>query len=290
VEVIEERSIEEYRYQGRRSSRSNEILHHLLRGYVTESVPYGHFPDADLCEQLFGRVSLLHGGYGTELSSFLEAEGLVFPRDERCAFTFDTVALANSYSVSSAKDSLDALDNFAKELGEKGGFFFFRENYSDTEYNNKVYNGTHVFRCKDRNANALPMLSEGAKTFEGEFPKVEPIRHWPDPGEMRGEDNASVRRALGNMLYHERVNIMSNRSAGDCGSLLEQPPVIYHYDGKPRFDHTAGPPSNVVTDYGHGIAITHNEGRHRYRDPHLTAPWWRLWYGGDLSSFSMTAC
>jgi len=136
--------------------------------FIHEKVEYGEFPQKELCEQLFGYFLLSKDD--ERCSSWLKEKGLVFPRDERYSFSFDSVSLAQERDLDGVQDKIKKIEDFARDLRSNGGFFFFRESYSccddepeNGEYIgsrrdkvNKIYNGTHVFRCNDSINKALP--------------------------------------------------------------------------------------------------------------------------------------
>jgi hypothetical protein len=62
----------------------------------SEDVKYGEFPNPDLCEQLFGELPGKRGDYARY--SRVKQKDLVFARDERCRFTFDTVKSCKTFS------------------------------------------------------------------------------------------------------------------------------------------------------------------------------------------------
>jgi hypothetical protein len=166
---------------------------------------------------------------------------------------------------------------------------------SDEDYPNKIYNGAHVIRCRDNRRHALPRLSREKGTFSEEFPEVIP----------RGETaHQYVNEAVQQMIDEARVRELrediigaSNRNDAyaDLVTLNSkygplEPGVTYHYKGQPVTDYTKGPPTGWVTTGGPGGDTIDRESRQVYQDPHITAPWRRLWYAGDLVSLDMQAC
>lgn len=253
----------------RSTDSSNETGHPRLKGYTSVKVKYGDFPHPDLYQQMFG--TLLKKGKNAS-SLWLKEKGLVFARDERCSFSFDTASLAGRRRIASVQYVIRMIEDFARDLREKGGFFFFRESYNDRSENNKIYNGTHVFMCEDGKCKdgkredgmslALPILSADRTNFCEEIPEIRPFWETRDKASLR--IILDKRKEASEMILRPSV----------YGNNLE-PSVTYHYDGEPR-DAERDTNSGWVEQRG-GLQRPIQEVYQKFRDPHLTAPWRRLW-------------
>ena len=223
----------------------------VLEGYNQLHIKYGDLPHPDLCLQMFGDDFKRREDAS---SAWLREKDLVFSRDERCSFTFDTVALAERGDLQSVQWQMGKIEVFARDLRKNGGFFFFRE-YSPDKLSNKIYDGTHVFWCPDRMKEALPMLSVERMNFCEEF---------SDAGERGGRDD----RLLSDILEKRKEATELWKTGG--------PRITYHYKGEPgRRERQTG--SRYVTDYGNGCVSPRKNLCQNFQDPHLTGPWQRLW-------------
>jgi hypothetical protein len=305
ADVDGEESSESNSRHSLRPTHSNEPVRRRLKGYNTETVEYASFPHPDLCEQLFGRTSGFRGeGDKDTYYPHLKEKGVLFARDERCSFTFDLASLTNkddgydcfsggfrgggSKSVLLAE--IERVERFSDELRSKGGFFFFRESYlSDKDFRNKVYNGKHVIRCRDNRRHALPKLSGKGRQFSGEFPIVVPKDELAQIAHAHLGYQEMVYQAQQYRLREDVIGVSNTSGAlsrpGSLSSLYGplEPDVTYHYKGTPRTDYNKGQPTGFETSGGPGPDTIEMEGREVYQDPHITAPWRRLWYA-DASS------
>ncbi|KAK0724228.1 hypothetical protein B0H67DRAFT_480549 [Lasiosphaeris hirsuta] len=231
---------------------------------------------------MFGEPCVSHGRYGVKddaaISSWLKEKHFIFAHDERCRFTFDIGTLASLGDLRSVESVFEAIGQFARDLRTQGGFFFFRESY-DTDglgLLNKIYNGTNVFSCSDGFREALPRISETGKSFSEEIAEVPPP--WGDQGDER-------------LL---RVVLEARKEASKWGCRDPNLHVTYHYKGEPQRDYSGGRPTGVVVEDGIGNQTIVTEGCDVYKDPHLKAPWRRLWYhvdedsAGDSSFWTLT--
>ena len=294
VDIEEEERSEANSRRSTRSTNSNNPDRLFLKGYNSKTVEYGEFPHLHLCEQLFGGTGGLREGDNDEYYPWLKERGVIFAHDERCSFTFDLANLTGHYSVSGVQSAIEMVERFAHNLREKGGFFFFRESYMpDTGYRNKIYNGTHVIRCKDNRRHALPRLSREGGTFSGEFPEVIPRRKMEYVNEAVQQmiDEAQLRALREDVIgVSNRSDVLSDLLSLNSNHGPLEPGVTYHYKGEPKTDYTKGPPTGFITTGGPGPDIIDRESREVYQDPHITAPWRRLWYAGDLVSLYMQNC
>ena len=232
-----------------------------LKGYNQLQTKYGELPNPDLCLQMFQfterrRISasasrMTDSGSPEEASAWLREKDLVFSRDERCGFTFDTVALAKRGDLKSVQCQIEDIEAFARGLRKNGGFFFFRERYPGGQ-TNKVYNGTHVFWCPDRMKEALPTLSAKRMDFSEDF---------PEPGE-RSLERSMLESILKKRKEATRVLGTQRRTRG--------PRITYHYKGEPEF-------SGFAIEYIDGRVSPDKRICQNFIDPHLTGPWQRLW-------------
>jgi hypothetical protein len=220
---------------------SHKREHSRLKGYIFEEVKYGDFPHHDIYQQLFGYLPRTD----TEArSSWLKEKGLVFSRDERCCFTFDNVTL-QARDIRHFQDTFKKIEKFARDLLEKGGFFFFRESYSDgsDKGDNKIFNGIQVFRCPDGMNEALPKCSAGSfseeltDTTERHFEELFSGSQLPLRGifDKRKAASEEIER-LADIKY---------------GNGHREPFVSYHYKRE--------------------------QGQAKFPGLHLTSPWRRLW-------------
>ena len=242
-----------------------------LKGYTKLQTKYGDLPHPDLCLQMFDfdarrcippSASWIPDlGSPEEASAWLREKDLVFSRDERCGFTFDTVALAKWGNLQSIQCQIEDIEEFARDLRKNGGFFFFRERYPGKQ-NNKIYNGTHVFWCPDRMKEALPVLSAERMHFCEDF---------SEPGER-----SSVKMAdnwlMDSSLKKRKEATRDLKTQGQTRG----PRITYHYKGQPgirfRTSH-----SGYVKVYGNGLESPGERICQDFVDPHLTGPWQRLW-------------
>jgi hypothetical protein len=80
------------------------------------------------------------------------------------------VSLAQQPGLASVQKKIKRIEDFANNLRDKGGFFFFRESYrvddkDEEKGENKIFNGTMVFRRHDGTSKALPELSLDGMCF-----------------------------------------------------------------------------------------------------------------------------
>lgn len=233
-------------------------------------VKYGYFPEQTLCYQLFGDIPLREDD---QCSPWLKERRLLFPRDERTSFRFDAVSLGMEEPDNIAA-KVETLEKFARDLREKGGFFFFRESYvREREGQNKIYSGTHVFRCNDGMDEALPRLSANRKNF---------------CEDLEEDDDGSLRRVLEARVkstesfespVSERMKRFvadyyvdgdsDNDSDGNSDSENHLEPSISYYTGE-LYEAFRRAPDYLVGGHDHDSGV-------RYHDPHFTAEWRRLW-------------
>ena len=164
---------------------------------------------------------------------------------------------------------IQEIEAFARNLRNKGGFFFFREHYPGKQ--NKIYNGTHVSWCPDRMEEALPMLSAERMHFSEDF-REDGGRRWM---------KISHRRLL---------DIRSGKTKETTGYLEDEgqtpePRITYHYRGKPgiRFRRSH---SIFATYYLNEPDVPDERICQDFVDPHLKGPWQRLWSAKNFSCLS----
>jgi len=247
-----------------------------LDAYKSVEVGYGGFPNPDLFEQLFGescvrddRLCFDSVDDDAAIASWLDEKHFIFAPDERCRFVFDMGTLASLRGLGSVEAVFEYIGQFSRDLRAQGGFFFFRESYNHGLVANKIYNGTHVFSCRDGFKQALPRISGSGKSFSEEIPEERPA--WGEWGE--------------DMWLRQTLEARKEESRWSHGPRDLH--VTYHYDGEPRHDYDGGRPTGVVTDDGMGHRTELTEGCDVYTDPHLTAPWRRLWYAKGLVCLSL---
>lgn len=234
-----------------------------LDGYTSVEVRYGDFPEPDLFQQVFGescvrpRLRFMDNVKDDEaIASWLKETKLIFAPDERCRFVFDMGTLAPLRGVESVKSVSEYVAKFARDLRAQGGFFFFRESHDDFMVKNRIFNGTEVITCGDGFQEALPMLSDSRNSFSGEIREDAP---W------------------GNLKLKQRLEARKEEESW-LASDLSNLHATYHYVGEPQRDYSGGRPTGVVIDHGNGIQEELTTGCDVYEDPHLSAPWRRLWY------------
>ena len=225
-----------------------------LKGYNQLQTKYGDLPHPGLCLQMFNfdarrRISASASwmpdlGSPEEASAWLREKDLVFSRDERCGFMFDTVALATYGNLHQVQYQIADIEAFARDLRKNGGFFFFRERYPRKK-NNKIFNGTHVLWCPDRMKEALPMLSAERMHFCEEFSEAGE-RSWTELSDNR-------------LLDH----VLEKRNEAKRAKKIRGPRTTYHYKGMVLIDNGFESPGGRI--------------RQNFVDPHLTGPWQRLW-------------
>ncbi|KAF2470563.1 uncharacterized protein BDR25DRAFT_355051 [Lindgomyces ingoldianus] len=155
AEIVDELSGKTIDQDHTTSTDSDETRLLPLKGYINEEVECGDLLHADLGEQLFGNSRGLRGADERDLcSSWLKDKRLVFSPDERCRFKFGNANLADCEGLYKLKEAVGNIERFARKA-----------------YRNKIYNGTHALGCKDDMGYALPVLSEGGKTFAKNFAK-----------------------------------------------------------------------------------------------------------------------
>jgi hypothetical protein len=143
---------------------------HPLENYIHEEVTCGEFPKDDLTSQGSDKLPPTKN---PECTAWLKERYLIFPRDERYSFTFNTASLAQQPGLVSVQ-KIRRIEDFAKNLRDKGGFFFFHESYrvddKDKEKGeNKIFNGTTVFRRPDATSTALPEFSLDGMCFKENY-------------------------------------------------------------------------------------------------------------------------
>lgn len=298
---------------------------HPLEKYTTELVKYGEWPQNDLCQQLFGD---LPSKKKKKTSAWLQEKRLIFPRDERCSFTFDSVALAQKHvskldgflKTDSIRQQIEDIRDFARELRSRGGFFFFRESYmcDDGDDNdkdededkdnklkgeNKIYNGTDVFRCEDGAIEALPILSEDRKDFCEELANEELANEEPlnevDSSWGSCEGDESLRKVFKKrkemteeieFLYEvihdgDLSGNSDDHSGGGSRLKIERrsaetgPEIAYLYKGAPYTGYAkiSNTYPRAVKVYGNGWESPVRSVCLKFRDPHIMSPWRRLW-------------
>lgn len=256
-------------------SLSDDISGHpKVSGRTSVDVKYGEFPHPDLCRHLWCKIretDFVRGrgfAFAKErvddvCSAWLKKKRLVFARDERYSFAFDNFAIA-SYQRSS-KGHLDELEHrikeledFVRKLRKKGGFFFFRESYGFLhDYNNKVYNGTHVFRCKDRMNEALPIYSNSRRDFCENNLEEDP-QYEDDDG-----DDTFIRIA-----WEKRMEMTESIEGIAHGTEKPLEPCLTYY-------YTVNNRRRVTIR--NGFVMRRREICAEYGDLHISAPWRRLW-------------
>jgi len=263
VEVLG-RSVEAGPRDGLGSTASDdEIDNPKLQGYTSLKLKYEEFPDPDLSWQMFGKSLQREND---ACSSWLKEKGLVFARDERCSFTFDNFSLAGEPDLQNVQFVVENIKNFALDLRARGGFFFFRESYTDSRKgDNKIYNGTHVFRCKDGMIEVLPHLLKERNNFS-EAPEIRPREETRYGAWLRR--TWDERKKKSQELEH--INRLT------YGDDFLDPCVTYHYEGQPvSFERETH--SERVTMDSNGFDQPKVKVSKEYKDPHLTVPWRRLW-------------
>ncbi|KAL9613084.1 MAG: hypothetical protein Q9167_002341 [Letrouitia subvulpina] len=263
-------------------SIANKTIKLALKGYTHIHIEYGEFPHKDLYRQLFGDVWDRDSAYGIVrerlldvCSAWLKEKRLIFSCDERCNFAFDTVALSRYRDLRSVQFQIQRIEEFARDLRRRGGFFFFRESCPH-RVGNKIYNGTHVFRCENGMKEALPRFSAKRKNFCEEIPEIIP------PWGHDREDQ--LLREI--MEKREEATEREERSSNYVyGENHLDPCVIYHYKGLPTLFEQEVKSSFVIED-GYGNRSYGTEVRQRFQDPHLTGPWRRLCVLTGLSRIS----
>lgn len=234
------------------TERTEVITEGALKGYNQLQTEYGDLPHPDLFQRIFGfhlaglddppslwSISSENRNRN-EAFAWLREKDLVFSRDGRCGFSFDTVALARVGDLHNVQRQIEEIEVFARNLRKNGGFFFFREHYPGEQ--NKIYNGTHVFSCPDRMEEALPMLSVDRMHFCEDYSEA-------------GERHQMVETVDGFRL--ESV-LKERKEAAQFLKTEEQtrgPRITYHY----KKHYVDG---QICKDFV---------------DPHLTGPWQRLW-------------
>jgi hypothetical protein len=274
AEIVEQSGQADSEDSAKSTASSDTRKHPGLEGNRSEDMKYGEFPNPDLCEQLFGELPGKRGDYARY--SRVKQRDFVFARDERCRFTFDTVSLAKRFRANDAqyqhKYQAGKIEEFARDLRERGGFFFFRDSYGDgsEEGHNKIYNGTQVYRCLDDMHDALPRFLIDRENFSEELPDVRPL--WGNSGE-----DESLRKGLESRKELSQ-DIISGKIYGD-GHGPREPFVSYRYRGEPRRFLRVDTLVIIayVPDYGNSRQSPEKNLCLRYRNPHIIAPWRRLW-------------
>ncbi|KAG8530501.1 uncharacterized protein KY384_005004 [Bacidia gigantensis] len=208
-------------------------------------------------------------------SEWLKEKRLIFSRDERCSFGFDTVALLTPRDLQYTQLRIEEIEEFARNLRKTGGFFFFRE--ASFGRGNKIYNGTHVFRCEDGLREALPRLSAKHKNFCEDFPVVRPP--WREDDEVQSLNNMVNKREEATRLQEISTKLVYNHSHLD-------PSVLYHFKGSPISFEREKESGTVVTEDHLGNRSYGSEIWQRFEDPHVTGPWRRLCVLTGVSNIS----
>ena len=241
-----------------------------LKGYNQLQTKYGDLPYPDLFQQIFGFDLKRHDDLFSFCSTSSESRGdvfawlrqkdLVFSRDERCGFKFDTVALAGLGDLHNVQCQIEEIGAFARELRKNRGFFFFRERYPGKQ--NKIYDRTHVFWCPDRMVEALPMFSAERMHF------CEDLSEPREQIWMRISDERLLESIL--KKRKEATGVLETQGQ-TCG-----PRITYHYKGQPgtRFRKSH---SRFVIGCLNGPDIPDEKICQDFVDPHHTGPWQRLW-------------